>query len=80
MTNYNQNLLVLFKTWSLDEKSIEQEVECLQKISRISESPEQFCTAHELLDRNRITSRKNKILKMMRSSGLPAFRFFINKN
>ena len=76
MKNKGQNLLVLFK----NKFSSKQEADCLQMILLSSDSPEQFCTAHELVDRNRITSKKRKILKESRHDPLRTFRFLINKN
>ena len=76
----NRNLLVLFKTGLLDEKSIEQEAECLNQILLTTESAEQFCMAHELVDRNRITSNKKRMLKETKHYRLRPFRFLINKN
>ena len=80
MMNSNRNLFVLFNTGLLDEKAIEQEVECLNQILLTTESAEQFCIAHELVDRNRITSNKKKILKESRHFLMKPFRFLINKN
>lgn len=80
MMNSNRNLFVLFNTGLLDEKAIEQEVECLNKILLATESAEQFCMAHELVDRNRITSNKKRVLKETKHFRLRPFRFLINKN
>ena len=76
----NRNLLVLFNTGLLDEKSIEQELGCLNQILLTTESAEQFCMAHELVDRNRITSNKKRMLKETKHYRLRPFRFLINKN
>lgn len=80
MISSNRNLLVLFNNGLRDEKAIEQEVEFLNKILLHTESSEQFCIAHELVDRNRITSRKTKILQETRYFKMKPFRFLINKN
>lgn len=80
MITSNKNLFVLFKTGLEDENAIKKEVEGLAEILRFTESPEQFCTAHELVDRNRITSNHKKIQKHSRHFILKPFRFFINKN
>ncbi len=80
MISSNRSLLVLFKTGLLDEKAIERQVECLNKILVTTDSPENFCTAHELVDRNRITSNKKKILKETKHFLMKPFRFLINKN
>ncbi len=73
MKNSERNLLVLFK-------NREQEADCLHEILLDTISPENFCVAHELVDRNRITSKKSKLLKEASYFHLRAFRFFINKN
>jgi hypothetical protein len=44
------------------------------------EHNEVFCTAHELVARNRITSRKKRILKAAAAFELKPFYFLINKN
>lgn len=80
MMNFNRNLFVLFNTGLLDEKAIEQEVGYLQSILHSIETPEQFCIATELVDRNRITTNRKKILKESNHFRLRPFRFLINKN
>ncbi len=80
MMSSNRNLLVIFNTRLPDEKTIEREVEWLNQILLNTESSEQFCTAHELVDRNRITSNKKRILKESRHFLMKPFRFLINKN
>ncbi|MFI5133046.1 MAG: hypothetical protein ACHQEB_01855 [Chitinophagales bacterium] len=64
----------------MNEKAIEQEVECLNGILQFAELPHQFCIAHELVDRNQITSKAYKILKAIRNTELESFRFLIGKN
>lgn len=80
MINSNRDLLVLFKNQLMTDQSFEQEVECLNEILLIAESSEQFCKAHELVDRNRITIHPKKILKESLHFRLRPFRFLINKN
>ena len=80
MPGPKRDILVIVKDQFKSEQAIEQEVECLNEILRISESNEQFCIAHELVDRNHITPRHNKILKAIRFTELKPFRFLINKN
>ena len=58
----------------------EQELEGLHRLLQSLETPLVFCTAHELVDRRRITSKKEKILKECRYHILRPFRFLINKN
>lgn len=76
----NQNLLILFKTGRLDEKAIACEIESLHEILLSIETPEQFCIAHELVNRNKITSNPKKILSEAKHFRLRTFRFLINKN
>lgn len=76
----NRDLLVLLKSEFMSQKAIEQEVEYLNDMLRTTESDEQFCKAHELVDRNSITSNPKKILKAIRYTELKQFRFLINKN
>jgi hypothetical protein len=64
----------------MSERAIEQQVENINCILFMAESTEKFCTAHELVNRNRITSRPDKILKETRYPRLRPFRFLINKN
>jgi hypothetical protein len=76
----NRDLLVLLKSEFMSQQAIEHEVECINDMLRCTESDEQFCIAHELVDRNRITANPKKILKAIRFTELKQFRFLINKN
>jgi hypothetical protein len=80
MNRPKRDILVVVKNQFLSERAIDREVEYLNEILRIAESNDQFCTAHELVIRNRITQRPRKILKAIRFVHLPAFRFLLNKN
>jgi hypothetical protein len=80
LKNPSRDLLVLLKNEFMSEKSIEQEVDCLNEILHRAESPESFCLAHELVNRNRITQHPFRILKAIRQTDLKPFRFLINKN
>lgn len=80
MKTPNRDLLVLLKNEFASQRAIEQEVETINDILVQAESMEQFCIAHELVERNRITSRPKKILRAVRFSELKPFRFLINKN
>ena len=75
-----RDLLVLLKNEFMSQHAIDHEVDCLNDILRNAESDVQFCRAHELVDRNRITSKAKKICKEIRYSELRPFRFLINKN
>ena len=64
----------------MTEYAIQKEVETLNKILIQAESPESFCTAHELVDRNRITANRKKILRESEFYTLRPFKFLLNKN
>jgi hypothetical protein len=49
----NRDLLVLLKSEFMSQRAIEHEVECLNVMLRTTESDDQFCKAHELVDRNK---------------------------
>ena len=76
----NRNLLMLLKNQFMSDRAIEREVECLNEILRKAESLDHFCQAHELVDRNRITSKTKRILFAIRFDKLKPFRFLICKN
>ena len=80
MKRQKRDILVVVKNQFLTEQAIEQEVEHLNEILRLDETDEQFCLAHEMVDRNRITQNSRIIIKATVSRQLPAFRFLINKN
>jgi len=76
----NHNMLVLLRNQFMSEKAIQQVVENLNELLEEAASAEHFCKAHELVARNRITSRPNKILEAISQIELRAFYFLINKN
>lgn len=80
MKNLNRDLLVLLKNEFMTEKAIEQQVEYINEILLKAEAPESFCTAHELVNRNRITQDHHKIAKEAGHPELRPFRFLLNKN
>lgn len=71
---------MMLKNEFMSQHEIEQEVEGLNELLYKAESDEQFCIAHELVDRNRITTKKKKILKAILYKELRPFRFLLNKN
>lgn len=76
----NRNLLVVLKGEFMSRSAIEQQVENINCILFMVESTEKFCTAHELVNRNHITSNSKKILREAHYTRLRPFRFLINKN
>ncbi|MES1215742.1 MAG: hypothetical protein ABUT20_09500 [Bacteroidota bacterium] len=79
MNNFHRDILILLKD-QRSQQAIEQEIESLNGILLTTESQEQFCTAHELVTRNRITSKSTKILRSIRYSQMKPFQFLICKN
>ncbi|HPG11019.1 MAG TPA: hypothetical protein PLU37_05770 [Chitinophagaceae bacterium] len=80
MRNPNHNLLVLLKEKSLDKQAIETHVQSLHPILASVDTIVHFCTAHELVNRNRITNDPKKIIRETEYVRLRPFRFLINKN
>jgi hypothetical protein len=80
MKTPNRDLLVLLKNEFASQRAIEHEVECLNYILIRAESAEQFCLAHELVNRSYITSKPKKILQAIGFAELKPFQFLINKN
>lgn len=80
MKRPGRNLLVLMRNEFMSEQAIEQEVECLNRILLKVETDKCFSYVNELLDRNRITSNREKIMKESKFIRLRPFRFLINKN
>lgn len=80
MTNRNRDLLLLLKADNCSGKAFEQQVDELHRVLFEVECNEALCTAHELVARTRITSRKRKILNAISGTHLKPFYFLINKN
>ena len=80
MTNRNRDLLLLLKADNCSGKAFEQQVDELHKVLYDVECNDALCTAHELVTRTRITSKKKKILNAIAGTQLKPFYFLINKN
>lgn len=80
MKNLDRDIMVLLRTEFMTEKEIEHEVEQLNNILFHTETPRNFCLAHELVQRNRITCQKVKLLQIFHHPVLKTFYFLINKN
>jgi len=76
----NRDILVASRHGCMNEQVLEKEIEILHSLLQQIETPELFCRAHELVNRNRITSKPSIILKETRYHRLKPFRFLINKN
>ena len=80
MKKYNRDLLVLYKADVFSEDLLQHQVECLHQLLINVENDVVFCTAHELVTRTKITSKKKHILRATEQPELKPFYFLINKN
>jgi hypothetical protein len=76
----DRDLLVLLKNEFMSQQAIEEEVEQLNEILRTTEQPKVFCSAYELLHRNRITQKPKRLLQVSQEPVLKPFWFLIGKN
>lgn len=75
----DRDLLVLVRT-NASQQSLEDAVDCLHKLLLRVECADVFCSAHELVKRNRITQKAKAILNAIANEELKPFNFLINKN
>ena len=80
MKNRNRDLLVLLRTASITHEAFEKHVDCLHDVLVQVENNQVFCITHELVARNKITSRPKSIMKAVAHLELRPFYFLINKN
>ena len=80
MNSYNKSLLILFNTGWLNEEATKQEFVYAEAVLQTIESPEIFCNAFELVNRNAITNKSTIILRESKYFRLRPFRFLINKD
>ncbi len=81
--NKNQNkreIIYLTRGRVLSPVQLESELEDLHAIVGAGETIDNFCRIFELLNRNRITANKSRILEFLREKEEKPFRFLINKN
>jgi serine/threonine protein kinase len=80
MKRISHEILIMANSHHLSDTALEKEMESINSLLDNFESPDNFCMAHELVNRNSITQRKSKILREIRYQELRAFRFLISKN
>ena len=82
MKTTNRDLLVLVKDEFDSEKSMEKELEQLNKILFTVETTTTFCIVNEILDFNRykVLSNPKKVLKVLQQDELKPFQYIYNKN
>ena len=79
MKNYLRDLLVLYKD-AYNEDLLQHEVESLHRILINVENYEVFCGSHELVARNKITTKARSIMKAISRFEMKPFYFLVNKN
>jgi hypothetical protein len=80
MISPRRDIMVIVRNEFMSQRALESEIRKINSILFRTESSSQFCISHELVDRNRITSKTNRILKLVRKTELGSFRFLICKN
>lgn len=78
--NRERELVLLLKTALMSEKALEKELISLEQLFLYAESEIAFCQTHELVQRNRITSKKSRLINIFYSQQLKPFWFLINRN
>jgi hypothetical protein len=78
--NRERELVLLSKTALMSEKALEKELISLEQFFLYAESEAVFCQTHQLVQRNRITSKKAKLIIIYYDHLLRPFWFLINKN
>lgn len=82
MKTPNRDLLVLVKDESFDKKTMENELEQLNRLLIRFETIENICLAHEVFDMNRyrIIHKARKVQKLIHHKEIKPFVFICNKN
>ena len=82
MKTPNRDLLVLVKDESFDKKSMENELEQLNRLLIRFETDENICAAHEVFDMNRyrIILQPRQVQKHIQRKEIKPFVFICNKN
>ena len=78
--NRERELVLLSKTALMSEKALERELLNLEHLFLYAESLVAFYKTHELVLRNGITSKKEKLATLYYNHQLKPFWFLLNKN
>lgn len=78
--NRERELVLLLKTALMSEKALEKELNNLEHLFLYAESEKAFYQTHELIQRNRITSKKTRLINIFYNHQLKPFWFLVNKN
>ena len=80
MYKHNRDIILIVKDSTFHPRSLDRRMEDINAVVAHVDNVHGFCTAHELVNRNRITSKKDKVLSAARELRLKPFRFLLNKN
>lgn len=75
-----RDIIIVSNTRQYRTNQIPCKIEMLHEVIASVDTVDDFCQAHELVNRNTITSKKHKILEAIKTNHLKSFRFLINKN
>ena len=78
--NRERELVLLLKTAFMSEAALEKELVNLEELFQFAECEKVFCLTHELVLRNKITSKSKKLIPVFRNHDLKPFWFLINRN
>lgn len=80
MNERKRDIILLVKDTMFNPAVLDREVRHIHEMVGDIETDDNFCRTHELLQRNRITSKRGKIIKALQEKELKPFWFFMNKN
>ena len=80
MNNYQRDIILVINDKAIHPGSADHALQWMNDIIACADNVDGFCNAHELVNRNRIISKKSKILEAVNEGRLKPFRFLINKN
>lgn len=80
MKRSNRKFVLHLKPGQTNEQSLQKELDWLDDLLHFVESPEKFCQVHELVNKNNITRKTNKLLNVYNNATLKPFRFLICRN
>lgn len=75
-----RELVLLLKTGLLSERALERELENLEELLSLSETPIMFCHTHELVTRFRLTQKISLLSIAFYTKELKPFHFLICRN
>ncbi|AHF17934.1 hypothetical protein [Niabella soli] len=80
MNDYSRDIIFLLRETCFTKEYLKQEMSFVHKIVASVDNNDTFCSAHELVKRNRITNKRKPIVKAISRTRLKSFYFLLNKN